>query len=151
MLLGGFVPGHIKVQMCCLCQFFNLVAIKDFHFCTYVFTFSGQGQLQILFWGSPLSEFLEYNSVGETLTTNTDSLQHSITAKLVKHQVGVQFSSLVRKMYILWILQSFYKMALPPASCPLFLVKEPVLSFPVRKNGKLLCYLKNCKDQSQQF
>lgn len=42
----------------------------------------------------PLSELLEDNTVGETLSADTDTLKHTITPQLVQDKVGVQFTSL---------------------------------------------------------
>lgn len=42
----------------------------------------------------PLAELLEDNSVGESLTANSYTFQHTITSQLFKHQMGVQFSCL---------------------------------------------------------
>ena len=42
-----------------------------------------------------LSELLEENSIGEALSTDSDSLQHTITSQLFKYQWGVKFPSLV--------------------------------------------------------
>ena len=41
-----------------------------------------------------LAEFLEENSVGEALSTDSNSLQHTITSQLLQHQGWVNFSSL---------------------------------------------------------
>ena len=45
----------------------------------------------------PLSEFLENYPVGEALAADPDSLQDSVAAKLVQHQMRIQFSSLIKQ------------------------------------------------------
>jgi len=45
----------------------------------------------------PLSELLENDTVGKSLSADTDSLQHPVTSQLVQNQVGVQFTSLRRE------------------------------------------------------
>lgn len=42
----------------------------------------------------PLSEFLEHYPVGEALAADPDAFQDTITAKLIEHEMRVQFSSL---------------------------------------------------------
>lgn len=42
----------------------------------------------------PLSELLEDNSVGEALSADPDSLQHTITLQLIQDQVRIQFTCL---------------------------------------------------------
>lgn len=46
---------------------------------------------------SPLSELLEDDAVGETLSADANPLKDAITLELVQNQVGVQFTSLKRK------------------------------------------------------
>lgn len=47
--------------------------------------------------GIPLSELLEHYPVGEALAADPDPLQDPVTAKLVQHEVRIQFSSLVKQ------------------------------------------------------
>lgn len=49
----------------------------------------------------PLSEFLENYPVGESLATNSDPLQDTIAAKLVQHEMWIQFSSLIKHKGVL--------------------------------------------------
>lgn len=42
----------------------------------------------------PLSELLEDNAIGETLSANTDALQHTVASQLIKNQMRLQFTSL---------------------------------------------------------
>lgn len=42
----------------------------------------------------PLSELLEDDTVGESLSADTDSLQHTVTPELIQNQVRVQLTSL---------------------------------------------------------
>ncbi len=43
---------------------------------------------------TPLSEFLEWDAVGEALSADTNPLQNSITPQLIQNQVGGQLTSL---------------------------------------------------------
>lgn len=45
----------------------------------------------------PLSEFLENDPVGEPLATDSDPLQDTIAAKLIQHEVRIQFAGLVSR------------------------------------------------------
>lgn len=47
----------------------------------------------------PLSELLEDDAVGEALSANTDTLQHTITPQLIQNKVGVQFTSLEKERF----------------------------------------------------
>lgn len=42
----------------------------------------------------PLSELLEDDAIGETLSANTDTLQDTIAPQLIQNQMRVEFSSL---------------------------------------------------------
>lgn len=48
---------------------------------------------------SPLTEFLEDDSVGETLSTDSDSLQYTVTPQLLQDQVSIQLPCLSRTHY----------------------------------------------------
>lgn len=43
---------------------------------------------------SPLPELLEHDAVGESLSADSDALQHPVTPELLQHQVGVHLPSL---------------------------------------------------------
>jgi len=45
---------------------------------------------------SPLAELLEDDSVGKTLSTDSDSLQHSVAPQLLQDEVSIQFPCLKR-------------------------------------------------------
>ena len=42
----------------------------------------------------PLFEFLERNSVGKTLTANTDPFKNTITFQLIQDKMGIDLASL---------------------------------------------------------
>lgn len=44
--------------------------------------------------GSPLSELLEDDAIGEALSADANSLQHTVAPQLIQNQVGIQFTSL---------------------------------------------------------
>lgn len=56
------------------------------------------GRLWIFY--TPLAELLEDDSVGETLTADSDPLQHTVTPQLLQDQVSVQLSSLRRRFHL---------------------------------------------------
>lgn len=43
---------------------------------------------------SPLAELLEWKAIGETLSTDTNALQHTVAVQLVEHQAGLQHTRL---------------------------------------------------------
>lgn len=43
---------------------------------------------------SPLPELLEHDAVGESLSADSDALEHSVTPELLQHQVGVHLPCL---------------------------------------------------------
>ena len=45
----------------------------------------------------PLFELLEQHSVWETLTTDSDAFQNTITPQLVKDEMGLDFASLQQR------------------------------------------------------
>jgi len=44
-----------------------------------------------------LFKLLEKHPVGETLSTDSDSFQHTITPQLVQHKMGSDLASLLKK------------------------------------------------------
>lgn len=49
----------------------------------------------------PLPELLEDDTVGESLSADTDALQHTVTPQLIQNQVRVQLTSLRQKKQML--------------------------------------------------
>lgn len=47
-------------------------------------------------FNKPLAELLEHDSVGKSLSTDSDALQHTIASQLLQDQVSVQLSCLRR-------------------------------------------------------
>lgn len=47
-------------------------------------------------YNKPLAELLEHNSVGKSLSADSDALQHTIASQLLQDQVSVQLSCLRR-------------------------------------------------------
>lgn len=45
-------------------------------------------------FNTPLTELLEDNSVGKSLSADSDTLQHTIASQLLQNQVSVQLSCL---------------------------------------------------------
>lgn len=59
----------------------------------YVWTYRQKRQKLAI----PLSEFLENYPVGESLATDPDPFQDAVTAKLVQHEMWIQFPSLIKQ------------------------------------------------------
>lgn len=51
-------------------------------------------------FNAPLAELLEDDSVGETLSADTDPLQHAVASQLLQDQVSVQLSCLRNRQYL---------------------------------------------------
>lgn len=56
---------------------------------------------------TPLAELLEDDSVGETLSADSDPLQHTVTPQLLQDQVSVQLSSLRRRYLLFYCISDF--------------------------------------------
>lgn len=48
----------------------------------------------LVVFNTPLTELLEDNSVGKSLSADSDALQHTIASQLLQNQVSVQLSCL---------------------------------------------------------
>lgn len=79
---------------------------------------------------TPLSELLEWDAVGETLSADTDSLQNTVTPQLVQNEVRCQFTSLRRhkagrrKVRYFSMLSSFVCLVWSWRSHPLLMVGD---------------------------
>jgi len=62
----------------------------DSQFAIHESSWDGAGREDLV----SLSELLEQDPVGESLATDTDALEHTVTSQLLQHQGGVNLASL---------------------------------------------------------